>query len=229
MTRAKFDRFTASYDAELQRALSVTGESKEYYARARVAWTRERIRRAGGAAERVLDFGCGTGANAPILAELLGAKRVTGVDVSAASIAQARREHQSSTAQFLVAGDFVPDASYDLAFCNGVFHHIPAGERHAALATLHGALRRGGLFAFWENNPWNLGTRYVMARCEFDHDAVPISPPRARALLRAAGFQLLRTDSLFYFPAMLRWLRALEPALRRLPLGGQYLVFCRKT
>jgi hypothetical protein len=28
---------------------------------------------------------------------------------------------------------------------------------------------------------------------------------------------------------MLRWLRALEPLLCRLPLGGQYQILCQKT
>ena len=37
------------------------------------------------------------------------------------------------------------------------------------------ALRPGGLFAFWENNPWNPGTRLVMSRIPFDRDAITLS------------------------------------------------------
>ncbi len=46
--------------------------------------------------------------------------------------------------------------------------------------------------------------------------------------MRNAGFEILGTDSLFIFPAALAALRPLEPALCKLPLGGQYLVLCRK-
>jgi hypothetical protein len=90
------------------------------------------------------------------------------------------------------------------------------------------SLRPGGLFAFFENNPWNPGTRYTMSRNPFDSDAVMLSPPEARGLLKSGGFETLRTETLFYFPRALGFLRPLEPALARLPLGGQYLVLCRK-
>jgi hypothetical protein len=36
------------------------------------------------------------------------------------------------------------------------------------------------------------------------------------------------TDFVFIFPALLKTLRFLEPPLRKLPLGGQYHVLCRK-
>src|SRR5262245_46421534 len=45
------------------------------------------------------------------------------------------------------------------------------------------AVRPGGLFAFWENNPWNPGTRYIMAQCEFDRDAMMLSTGQAERLL----------------------------------------------
>jgi len=116
----------------------------------------------------------------------------------------------------------------DLAFCNGVFHHIPIHQRDDSLRRVFAALRPGGLLAFWENNPWNPGTRYVMSRVPFDRDAIVISPPQARRILRHAGFEVLRTDFLFFFPAILRRLRGLERHLVKLPLGGQYQVLCRK-
>ena len=42
------------------------------------------------------------------------------------------------------------------------------------------------------------------------------------------SFEILRRDSLFYFPKQLKWLRSVEPYLSGLPLGGQYQVLCRK-
>jgi SAM-dependent methyltransferase len=115
-----------------------------------------------------------------------------------------------------------------LVYCNGVFHHIPPTERAQAVNYIWRSLRPGGLFALWENNPWNPGTRYVMSRIPFDRDAITLSPPEAGSLLRRGGFHVLRTDSLFLFPKLLKCLRWIEPFLSRMPLGGQYQVLCRK-
>jgi len=67
-----------------------------------------------------------------------------------------------------------------------------------------------------------------MSRLPFDRDAVPLRPAESRRGAMSAGLTVISTDHLFFFPAMLRWLRPLEPFLRRVPLGGQYLVLCRK-
>ena len=116
----------------------------------------------------------------------------------------------------------------DLAYCNGVFHHIPPAQRAEALALVNRALRVGGSFSFWENSPWSLATRYVMSRCAFDRDAIMLTPPEARCLLRDGGFEILRTDFRFIFPRALRALRKIEDFVHRLPLGTQYQILCRK-
>ena len=61
-------------------------------------------------------------------------------------------------------GEFQQAGHIDLAYCNGVFNHIPPAQRAEALSLVNGALRTGGLFSLWENNPWSLATRYVMSR-----------------------------------------------------------------
>ena len=176
----------------------------------------------------MLDFGCGTGSATPHLVEELGVSRVVGVDVSSKSLEVARRNH-GARAEFRLIGEGGPEGEFDLAYTSGVFHHIPVGERALSVEYVFRALRRGGLYAFWENSPWNPGTRFVMSRCPFDKDAVMLSPPEARGLLRGGGFEIVRTDFLFIFPASLSFQRRLEPPLSRLPLGGQYLVLCRKA
>ena len=80
-------------------------------------------------------------------------------------------------ARFLLFDHYQPKEEIDLAFCNGVFHHIPPEQRARAIAYVYRCLRPGGLFALWENNPWNPGTRLVMSRIPFDRDALPLSAP----------------------------------------------------
>jgi SAM-dependent methyltransferase len=223
----QFDRYAEEYEAQLARSLSPTGEDKNYYARGRMLWVLPQLRRLGVAPRRALDYGCGTGTAAPHLLKELGAERVVGVDVSPRSLEVARREHAGAGARFCLISEYEPAGEFDFAYTSGVFHHIPAGERGASVAYLSRALRRGGVLAFWENNPWNPGTRYTMSLNEFDRDAEMLSPPAARRLLSAGGFEILRADSLFYFPRPLAFLRWTEPYLARLPLGGLYLLLCR--
>jgi trans-aconitate methyltransferase len=229
MSVAEFDRFACTYNEELAKSLAVTGESRDFYATERIAWTARCVSQLGAEVRHILDYGCGDGTNVPILAARFHADQVLGVDVSGASIAVARQFHQSAGTSFLTTEQWAPDGSMDLAFVNGVFHHIPLDERKASLAAIRQALHPNALLALWENNPWNPGTRYVMSRCAFDKDAVTISPRQARGMLSNAGFRILRFDFLFYFPRRLRLFRPAERYIRKLPFGGQYQVICRPS
>lgn len=225
--RPLFDRYAEDYDAALGRGLSLTGEGREYYARGRVTFLGQCLEQLDFRPARVLDYGCGVGDSVPLLAALPGKPSVTGVDISTASLETARQRHAAPELRFAHPEE-VGEGSFDLAYTNGVFHHIEPPDRPEALAWLAQRLRSDGLLAFWENNPWNPGTRWIMRRVPFDADAKPLSPPAARRLLRQGGFRVLRTDFLFFFPRCLGWLRGLEPRLSRLPLGGQYQVLARR-
>jgi len=224
---AEFDQFADNYDETLNEALTVSGEDKEFFARGRVEWLarcldeRPQVR-------SMLDYGCGTGDTTALLRDTFNCESAVGLDISERSLERAARNHGSPHCRFLRFPDYSPDGTVDVVYCNGVFHHIPLGERGSAVQFIFRCLRPGGLFALWENNPWNLGTQYVMFRCDFDKDAVKITPRAAADLLRKSGFEILRTDFRFFFPHFLKGLRSMEPSLTRIPLGGQYQVLARK-
>lgn len=221
-----FDAVAASYEAALDEGLRLSGEGPDYFAGRRIAWTARLL--GSQRIANVLDFGCGVGLAAPRLADGFQPKAIWGFDPSVAAVERARRDYCGEQFRFTANDGELPAGEFDLAYCNGVFHHIPPEHRAAALTTVWRCLRPGGRFALWENNPWNLGTRWVMSRIPFDRDAAPLSPIEARRLLRAGGFGVLRTDAWFLFPHLLRWLRPLESLVHRLPLGGQYLVLAQK-
>jgi SAM-dependent methyltransferase len=225
---SSFDEYAVDYDAALAQGIKVSGEDKAYFAQGRVAWLARRLETLQARPESVLDFGCGTGSATPYFYKLLPVTASLGLDTSAKSIEVARQQHGSDRARFDTRAAYKPDGSMDLAFCNGVFHHIPLAERAGAATIIYQSLRPGGWLAFWENNPWNPGTRLVMRRIPFDRDAIPLTPPAAAKLLRAIGFEVVRTDFLFIFPRLLGWFRPLERPLCRLPLGAQYQLLCRK-
>lgn len=220
---AEFDAYAAEYDADLAAGLRMTGGDKQHYAEERVRLLRDRLIELGRwPVRRVLDYGCGDGDTAPLLRDGLEAADVVGVDVSDEMLARARARHP--WAQWGRVTDLPTLGSFDVAYCNGVFHHIPRAARHAAAVAVRDALGAGGVWGFWENNPWNPGTRFVMSRVRFDRDADMLSPPTARRLLRSAGFRVVRTDHLFVLPLSVPVVRRVERLVSRLPLGGQFMV-----
>lgn len=226
----EFDQFAQHYDKHLAKGLSATGEDKEFFARERIKWLAGFLDRSGlGHPRSIMDYGCGDGGSISLLAKTFSPDRLMGVDVSSESIDIAARQHAGrNDIEFRDLRSFAPENEFDLIFTNGVFHHIPPAERPTAFAYIFRALKVGGYFAFWENNPWNPGTRYVMSRIPFDHDAKMVFPGRAARGMRDAGFVVERKDFLFVFPGFLKSFRKLEPALARFPLGGQYFIAGRK-
>jgi len=223
-----FDEYAEAYEQALSNAIAVSGEGREYFAEGRVAWLARCLREAKETPRTLLDFGCGDGATTPRLLAALEAESAIGIDVSAKSLEIARKQYATPQIKYEFIGEFQTSGRIDLAYCNGVFHHIPPAQREEALALVSEALRIGGLFSFWENNPWSPATRYVMSRCAFDRGAIMLTPVEAHSLLRNGGFAILRTDFRFIFPRALRALRKIEDFVYRLPLGAQYQILCRK-
>lgn len=225
---AYFDDYAAEYDASLDLGISVSGENKRYFARGRVEWLWRCLRRLGEKPNTVFDFGCGVGSSISYLLDMPDVQSVAGIDASAKSLEIGRKNFSLERVKMIALEDYRPERHFDLGFCNGVFHHIPLDEREAAIKLIFDSLRPGGLFSFWENNPWNPGTRYVMKRIPFDRDAVTLSARQARRLIESIGFEIVRVDFLFIFPRSLRWLRRVESLLSQVPLGAQYQILCRR-
>ncbi len=209
------------YAEMLRRGISLSGEDQQYFIAGRIRDLQSRLPRNWKPA-RILDFGCGFGDSAQYLSEIFPSAEVVGVDTAAGAIARARTTFGSPRLTFGDL-DLLEEEHFDLCYTNGVFHHIPPGQRASILRQIRDSLVPGGYFALYENNPWNPGTRLVMSRIPFDRDAQPISPPEARRLIFEAGFRVRsQFRSLFYFPRPLAFLRFTEPVLARFPLGAQY-------
>lgn len=222
---AAFDR-PGEYDEMLGRGISLSGEDRQFFIDGRLADMRRCLPK-GFTPQRVLDFGCGTGNTTAALKRLFPAASVVGVDTSATTVAAARRVHGSVA--FDVVEALPALEPFDLCYVNGVFHHIAPEDRTQAARQIRDALTPGGVFAMFENNPWNPGTRMVMKRIPFDADAVPLNVMEARRVCLDAGFQSCSSGRfLFYFPHPLRALRTLERYLVRVPLGAQYWVMATK-
>jgi len=226
--KAEFDKSARNYEALFRPWLKIAGASREYFARSRVNWLSLLLREQEFVPRRVMDFGCGTGMSLSLLADVFNAEEVTGLDTSEESLAVAREAVGSRPVRLATPASYLPQQDLDLVFCNGVFHHIPVEEQARAMNYVYRCLRPGGMFAMWENNPWNPVHAFAMKCSEIDENAVPLPPPGSRRLVQAQRFRLIRTDYLFFFPGYLGWLQPLEKWLTKMPLGAQYQVLARK-
>lgn len=93
-----------------------------------------------------LDVCCGTGAGLTLLRELCP-DGITGVDLSAGMLAQARAACPDARLVRADARALPFDADFDLAVSFGALGHFLPGERPALFGGVRRALRPGGLFA----------------------------------------------------------------------------------
>ena len=225
MEEAEFDRFAQDYLATHERNVRVSGETPDYFARYKIDAVRRRWT-ATRAAEpsRVLDFGAGIGNSLPHLAEMFPRARITALDVSRRSlaIAESRFPGRADFVRYDGADIPLPDASIDLIFSSCVFHHIAADEHVEIFRRLRRVLAPGGRMIIFEHNPFNPVTRYIVATCEFDENAVLIRANDLAARQKAAGFGEVRAFYTGFFPARLKALRPLERFMTAIPAGAQY-------
>jgi SAM-dependent methyltransferase len=117
------------------------------------------------AGSRVLEAGCGVGAQTVHLAARSPGAHLTAVDVSAASLAQARK--QISGVDFRQADLFDLDGEYDHVFVCFVLEHLPEPEK--ALAHLKTLLRPGGTITVIEGDH---GSAFFHPRSEHAQAAI---------------------------------------------------------
>jgi SAM-dependent methyltransferase len=229
VTEELFD-LSDEYESMLNQGIRLSGESMSFFIEGRLNLLREQVQGRGASVSSVLDFGCGLGFTSRRLREMISPAEVTGVDTSTQVLAAAEQRNGAQGIRFMSLASLQEQPGvHDLCYVNGVFHHISPVDRPDALQLIHRSLRPGGMLAIFENNPWNLGARLVMARIPFDRDAHMLSPLLTARLMRQQGFEVLYAGSLFFFPRFLKGLRFLERPLAGTRLGAQYLVLARRA
>lgn len=225
MQASEFDKFAEEYLADHAENIRISGEDPAYFARYKIdeirrRWTAERREEP----RAVLDFGAGIGNSLPHLKAAFPTAAVTGLDVSEKSLAIAAQRFPGVASLVRYDGGEIPlpDASFDLIFSACVFHHIDADEHVGLLQRLRRLLTPGGVLAIFEHNPVNPVTRYIVATCPFDENAVLIPAPVFKARQQAAGFRQVKVAYTGFFPGALRALRPMERYMTALPVGAQY-------
>ncbi|MER7579732.1 class I SAM-dependent methyltransferase [Kitasatospora sp. NPDC097691] len=133
---------------------------------------------AAGAVRRILDVGSGPGVIAGILADTFATAEVVAVDQSAALLERARTRSggRLDTQQVDLPAEFDKLGEADLIWSGNAIHHL--GDQQAALASLAGVLRPGGLLAVAERGlparflprDFGLGRPGFQARLDAAHE-----------------------------------------------------------
>ncbi len=223
-----FGKNARDYHRQLVQGVGLSGETPDYFARSRISATARLAERWSMPINSVLDFGCGVGTAAEFLAKDFPRAIIYGSDIATSALAAAQSAHTDDRFRWVEDLAGIASKSIDLVYCNGVFHHIAPEQRTTVLARVCDLIRPGGGFALWENNPWNIGTRWVMRRIPFDRDAIVLTQNETFARLSNAQLMVRCIEHHFFFPRFLAWLRLFEPRLRRVPLGAQYVVFATR-
>ncbi len=214
-----FDDYAGSYDALMHESVGAYTSDMAYFAQYKVDFVKQRRTRPVG---KVLEYGCGTGRNIPLLRAAFERAEVVGTDISRASLDIAR--HHNPGIRFEIETPELALADFDLVFVANVFHHIPPPQRESVMATLATRLAPGGEIFVFEHNPFNPVTRRIVSTCPFDADAVLLRPSELRRLYERSGIDLVEQSYCLFVPPRLSRLLFLERHLTWLPMGGQYAV-----
>lgn len=220
-----FDQYARDYDGLLDDPLrrQFAGDG-EFFIHQKCRVLKRRLASAGPRKLRLLDAGCGQGT---AMAFLRPSMKVIGTDVSIPMVREAVHRGPVAVQEpfDLPFSDDTFDAAY--AFC--VYHHIDDREHVRHLRELARVVVPGGRVFIFEHNPYNPVTKRIFERAPIDKGCHMIEPHRLRSLFRDAGLEAVEQEYLLFLPEPIwKFAGFLEPALKWLPLGGQYFVSGQK-
>lgn len=223
----EFDQFAQNYRSVNDTALALSGHSSaffaEYKAKKLAQWLPELTQQP----IHILDFGCGDGVMTQYVHTQFTSACVYGIDPSSDSITIAQEQFpriQFGTSHGLVI-DF-PDASFDVVYAAGTFHHISFDQHAAYIKEIFRVLKPNGTFVLFELNPLNPVTRYIFKRNPIDQHAQMMSYRYAQKLVQSYG--TMHTYHYGFFPKALQVLVPTERFLTAIPLGALYACVVEK-
>ncbi len=170
-----------------------------------------------------LDVGCGRGEllelGRPHFLACAGCDPSSGMLSAAGSAIEVRPQTSPTGIPF-------DSQAFDLVTAVCVYHHVIPENRPKLTSEIRRVLKPGGMFVMIEHNPLNPVTKLVVSRVPLDRDARLLSAHTARSISSGAGLRPFRTEYFLYFAkSVYEKIGALENALIRFPLGGQYASF----
>jgi SAM-dependent methyltransferase len=200
-TARTFDEFHSNYSDAVSSAVAFTGFKADFFTQVKADHILDETLAHFGNTQKVstLDVGCGIGNYHHLLSDKF--MKLSGVDISSASIDQARSKNAKVDYQ-VYDGRTLPyqDATFDLAFTICVLHHVPTSQWQEFAQQMRRVVRPGGLALVFEHNPLNPFTRKAVNSCPFDEDAVLLRKAVTEKLFFDIGFIKASTEHIFTMP-----------------------------
>lgn len=223
---ANFDKWAERYREIHERNLKVTGLSSDYFAEKKVKVMIANLDP--NEYYTFLDIGCGDGKMAEYIPKYFKNYSGFGIDISEVSIKQAIAKNIKNFTFFAYNGHRIPfkESVVDVVILAGVLHHVSISERLPLLQEAFRVLKPSGNIFVFEHNPFNPFTRYLVATCPFDEDAILLSHVECRSLISVVGFRIVKSSFISFFPGWgpFKYLAHYEDLLHRLPFGAQYYI-----
>jgi SAM-dependent methyltransferase len=225
---SEFDQYVDDYKVMLDESLGLLGKSNDYYLLQKINFLKNATQQIN--ILSIMDFGCGLGGATCMLKNAFFETRVVGADISELSLEKAREHYASIEFGCTTDKKFIDSCvgAFDIIYVANVFHHILPSDRNSVMESLKFMLREGGKVFLFEHNPLNPLTKWVVSRCKFDKNAILLSPKESRFLFKKAGFKIVDTKYLIFFPYKLRCFSKFEIFLGWLPFGAQYCMTATK-
>jgi len=226
---AEFDSHAKTYQATMERWTRMFGQTHAFFVRDKVERLLDAFIEVGPLKSlKVLDVGCGIGLGHDSIAQAVG--ELHGVDVSRESLNLATRKNPGVSYE-AYEGNRLPheDGIFDCVYAICVLHHVPKQQWPELVQEMARVVRPGGRLVVIEHNPLNPATQWVVRTCEFDKDAILLTPWKLRRLFINAGLCVPQVRYTLFTPFAQKFFRVLDRALSRIPFGAQYVVTGRKA
>ncbi|MBI2775492.1 class I SAM-dependent methyltransferase [Candidatus Dependentiae bacterium] len=225
----EFDQFAHNYRENLDKSLSLSGESSAYFAELKARKLAEWFPHLATKKISILDFGCGDGMMAGFLPRYFANAQIHGADPSPKSIEIAQKNYPEFN--FLINSETTTSLDYsddrfDIVYSAGTFHHIPFEMHQGYINEIYRILKPDGIFILFELNPLNPLTMRTFKNNPIDKNAKMLTPWYSYRLLKKYG--KAHINFYCFFPRMLARLRFSEKFLTKLPLGALYAAIMQR-
>lgn len=220
---SEFDNYIDKYRDNLDKALSLSRESSDFFADYKAKklkeWLPERVIKR----RSILDFGCGDGVMTNYVSSYFPQAIVYGVDPSEKSTESAQQKFnhiQFSTNSTEDSHLLFDNETFDIIFSAGTFNHVDFNHHNNYLKELVRILKRDGCIVLFELNPLNPLTVITFKRNPIDKSTKMLTPWYAYNLVKKHG----KTEIKFccFFPKIFKLFRPAERLLTKLPFGALY-------
>ncbi len=227
----EFDAYVESYQEMHQNSTKLSGYDTSYFDEMKIREVSRFLKIKGKQPKRILNFGCGIGKSEPYFRQYFPGAEIYGIDVSSKSVEYAIEKNKDLERVYLSVydGNQLPfEGKFDLIFAANVFHHIPFSFHEKSFSLIRDSLSEEGCFFIFEHNPYNPLTQKAVKDCEFDKDAVLLSPRYSKRILNELNFGPIQCNFILFIPNFVSFLQPLEKYLTFLPIGAQYYCYAEK-